>query len=146
MSRRVHGLLALCALALPAWAGHGTLQHYGSAPGAPFSQVVRAGDTLYVSGQIGTAPQGGLPEDFATQAGYALDHVAAALALAGAGMDEVAKCTVMLADMGQWQAFNAIYVRRFQPGRLPARSAMGASGLALGAKVEVECIAYQPQH
>lgn len=137
--------LLLCAL-LP-WtvqAAPAPLHHYGTAPGAPFSAAVRAGDTLYVSGQIGSA-QGGLPDDFAAQANNALDNVASALALAGAGMDDVAKCTVMLTDMAQWPAFNALYVRRFKPGHLPARSAIGANALALGAKVEIECIAYLPQ-
>jgi len=52
---------------------------------------------------------------------------------------------VMLTDMAQWPAFNALYVRRFKPGHLPARSAIGANALALGAKVEIECIAYLPQ-
>lgn len=138
--------LLLCAL-LP-WTAQATpapLQHYGTAPGAPFSAAVRAGDTLYVSGQVGTAAQGGLPEDFAAQANNALDNVGRALALAGAGMDDVAKCTVMLTDMAQWPAFNALYVRRFKPGHLPARSAIGVNALALGAKVEIECIAYLPQ-
>jgi len=138
--------LLLCAL-LPwtAQAAPAALHHYGTTPGAPFSAAVRAGDTLYVSGQIGSAAQGGLPEEFSAQANNALDNVASALALAGAGMDDVAKCTVMLTDMTQWPAFNALYVRRFKPGHLPARSAIGANALALGAKVEIECIAYLPQ-
>lgn len=138
--------LLLCAL-LPwtAQAAPAPLHYYGTAPGAPFSAAVRAGDTLYVSGQIGSAAQGGLPEEFSAQANNALDNVASALALAGAGMDDIAKCTVMLTDMAQWPAFNALYVRRFKPGHLPARSAFGANALALGAKVEIECIAYLPQ-
>lgn len=122
-----------------------TLQHYGAAPGAPFSPAVRAGDVLYVSGQIGVSPEGHLPDDLTLQADYALDNIATSLALAGATMDDVAKCTVMLTDMSQWAAFNAIYVRHFRPLRLPARSAMGVTALALGAKLEIECIAYLPQ-
>lgn len=143
-----HSLPLLCALLLPlaAQAGEPALQRYGSAPNAPFSAAVRAGDTLYVSGQIGVPAQGGgLPDDFAAQADNALDNVAHALALAGAGMDDVAKCTVMLTDMRQWPTFNALYVRRFKPGQLPARSAIGATALAMGAKIEVECIAYLPK-
>ena len=52
------------------------------------------------------------------------------------------KCTVMLADMAEWEAFNKIYVTYFKPDRLPARSAFGANGLARGARVELECVAY----
>ena len=51
----------------------------------------------------------------------------------------------MLADMSNWAEFNSVYVRYFKPGRMPARSAFGASGLALGALVEVECCAYAPR-
>jgi enamine deaminase RidA (YjgF/YER057c/UK114 family) len=57
-------------------------------------------------------------------------------------MDDVVKCTVMLADMGKWSRFNAVYAGYFKPGRLPARSVLGAGGLAAGAQVEVECWAY----
>jgi 2-iminobutanoate/2-iminopropanoate deaminase len=67
------------------------------------------------------------------------------LKLAGAGLDDVFKCTVMLADMSQWARFNAVYVTYFKPDRLPARSAFGASGLAFGAGVELECMAYMPK-
>ncbi|MFT4196439.1 MAG: RidA family protein [Pseudoxanthomonas sp.] len=138
-------LLATLLLPWTAQADQAPLKYYGIAPNAPFSAAVRAGDTLYVSGQIGAAPQGGLPKDFTAQADNALDNVAGALALAGASMDDVAKCTVMLTDMSQWQAFNARYVRRFKPGHLPARSAIGASALAMGAQIEIECIAYLPR-
>ena len=58
----------------------------------------------------------------------------------GASMDDVVKCTVMLADISEWNTFNQIYQDYFT-GRYPARSALGANGLALGARVEVECIA-----
>jgi enamine deaminase RidA (YjgF/YER057c/UK114 family) len=58
----------------------------------------------------------------------------------GASMDRVVKCLVMLADMSEWGAMNQVYVSYF-PRQLPARSAMGASGLALGARVEIECLA-----
>ena len=58
-----------------------------------------------------------------------------------AGWDDVVKCTVMLADMTDWPVFNRIYKGYFDPVRLPARSAFGCNGLALGAAVEMECIA-----
>ncbi|MEP6906645.1 MAG: RidA family protein [Pseudoxanthomonas sp.] len=138
-------VLAGLVLAQSTNAGETTLQHYGATTNAPFSAAVRAGDVLYVSGQIGVSPDGKLPDDLTLQAGYALDNVAQALKLAGATMDDVAKCTVMLTDMSQWSAFNAIYVGRFKPLKLPARSAIGANALALGSKVEIECIAYLPK-
>lgn len=119
---------------------------YFSRPGsrAPFSPAVRVGDVVYASGQIGARPDGTIPPQMADQAKLAMDHVGEALALAGAGFDDVFHCTVMLADMSQWNDFNKVYVTYFKPGRLPARSAFGANGLALGAAVEVECNAYKP--
>ncbi|PKQ00431.1 MAG: endoribonuclease [Alphaproteobacteria bacterium HGW-Alphaproteobacteria-13] len=111
---------------------------------APFSPAVRAGDFIFASGQIGAARDGTVPEAMADQARLAMDNVRAALELADASLDDVVKCTVMMADMTQWAEFNRVYVGYFQPGRLPARSAFGTNGLALGAGVEVECLAYKP--
>jgi reactive intermediate/imine deaminase len=109
--------------------------------GRPYSEAVRAGDFLIVSGQLGLSPDG-KPQSFEAEARRAMDNVAAVLGRHGASMDQVVKCTVMLADMGQWAAFNAVYVPYFKPGRLPARSVFGSSGLAGGARLEVECWAY----
>jgi 2-iminobutanoate/2-iminopropanoate deaminase len=119
---------------------------FHSRPGSklPFSQAVRAGDWVFASGQIGVRDDGSVPPDMAEQARLAMDHTAAALAMAGASLDDVVKCTVMLGDMRQWAAFNTVYASYFKPGRMPARSSFGASGLAFGAGVEVECLAYQP--
>ena len=58
---------------------------------------------------------------------------------------DIFKCTVMLADMSQWAAFNRVYLEYFDPDRLPARSAFGANGLALGARLELECMAHMPR-
>jgi reactive intermediate/imine deaminase len=109
-------------------------------PQSPYSEAVRAGDFLIVSGQLGVRP--GLAESFEAESRRALDNVAAVLGRHGASMDDVVKCTVMLADMGKWSRFNAVYAGYFKPGRLPARSVLGAGGLAAGAQVEVECWAY----
>lgn len=109
----------------------------------PFSEAVRVGDTLYLSGQIGNLP-GALrlaPGGIEAEAAQALENVAAVLHELGATLDDVVKCTVFLADMQEWPQFNAVY-RRFFPRHLPARSALGAAGLALGARVEIECIAH----
>ena len=71
-----------------------------------------------------------------------MDNIAAVLGRHGSGMNDVVKCTVFLADMGKFAAFNEIYVGYFKPGRLPARSALGVSNLANGAQLEVECWAH----
>lgn len=117
-----------------------------SRPGstAPFSPVVRAGDLLFASGQIGMSADGKVPPTMAEQARLAMDNVRGALQLAGAGLEDVVKCTVMLTDMAQWPEFNQVYLGYFKPGHLPARSAAGVTALALGAHVEVECVAYRP--
>jgi enamine deaminase RidA (YjgF/YER057c/UK114 family) len=72
-------------------------------------------------------------------------RIGATLAAHGLGFDDVFKCTVFLADMSDWPAFNAIYAGHFTKGRYPTRSAMGVNGLALGARVEMECWAWNPQ-
>ena len=115
--------------------------HPAPQAGRPYSEAVRAGDFLIASGQLGLAPDG-KPQPFAVEAKRAMDNVAAVLARHGASMDQVVKCTAMLADMGQWTAFNGVYLTYFKPDRLPARSVVGTSGLAGGAQVEVECWAY----
>jgi enamine deaminase RidA (YjgF/YER057c/UK114 family) len=67
------------------------------------------------------------------------ENIGAALKDRGLSFDSVFKCTVMMADMGQWGAFNKIYLTYFKPDRLPARSAFGAAALARGAHLELEC-------
>jgi 2-iminobutanoate/2-iminopropanoate deaminase len=111
---------------------------------APFSPAVRVGDILYLSGQIGARPDGHLPATFAEQTRQALENIKRTLTEAGSSFDEVFKCTVMLTDMSHWEEFNKIYVTYFAPDKLPARSAIGANALALGAMVELECTAYSP--
>jgi 2-iminobutanoate/2-iminopropanoate deaminase len=108
----------------------------------PFSEAVRVGNTLYLSGQIGVKPgtlqlvPGGIREE----ARQALENTKTSLEANGYDMSDVVKCTVMLADIAEWATFNEVY-RTFFSAPYPARSALGASGLALGARVEVECIA-----
>jgi 2-iminobutanoate/2-iminopropanoate deaminase len=109
---------------------------------APFSSAVRVGDVLYLSGQIGIGSDGKLPASFEGQAKQTMENVGAALKARGLGWGDVFKCTVMIADMKNWPAFNAVYVPYFPAGKLPARSAFGANGLALGAELELECMAY----
>jgi len=108
----------------------------------PFSSAVRAGDTVYLSGAIGRGADGKPPEGIEAQAKATMDDIGETLKLVDLGWDDVVKCTVMLDDMKDWPAFNQVYVTYFTDGKYPARSAFGADGLALGALLEVECIAY----
>ena len=108
----------------------------------PFSDAVRVGDTLYLSGQLGIGPDGKLPDGIEAQTKQALENVGAILKRAGLGYTDVFHCTAMLADMKDWPAMNKVYVTYFPEGKRPARSAFGASGLALGGLIELECQAY----
>ncbi|MEA3065550.1 MAG: 2-iminobutanoate/2-iminopropanoate deaminase [Sphingomonadales bacterium] len=108
----------------------------------PFSAAVRAGDVLYLSGQIGALPDGSLAEGIEAQARQAMANIGAVLGDAGLGFGDVFHCLVMLADMEEWGAFNRVYLEHFEAGRLPARSAFAAAGLALGARLEIECRAW----
>ena len=107
----------------------------------PFSSAVRAGDTLYLSGNIGNIPgtlnlaEGGI----AGETRQTMDNISSVLKEFGSSMDEVVKCTVFLADMDEWGAMNEVYRTYFT--NPPARSALGVNGLAKAARVEIECIA-----
>ena len=115
--------------------------------GLPFSDAVQAGDMLYLSGQIGVAEGETTlaPGGIEGEGRQAMDNIGTVLKRRGLGFDSLVKCTVMLADMKDWPAFNKIYVGYFKPDSLPARSAFGASGLAFGGRVEIECWAYNPK-
>jgi len=110
----------------------------------PFSSAVRAGDLIFMSGQVGEVSVNGTPQlvegGFDAEARQAMENIKATVEFAGSSMDRVVKCQVMLADMANWPRFNEIYAEFF-PGPKPARDAWGANGLALGASVEVDCIA-----
>lgn len=140
--------LVLLALPLPAAAQQPRppVEHFG-APALngqplPFSNAVRVGDVLYLSGQIGIGADGRLPDGIEAQTRQTMESIGAILRSAGRNWNDVFHCTAMLDNMADWPAFNRVYVTYFTPGRLPARSALGADGLALGALIEVECQAY----
>jgi reactive intermediate/imine deaminase len=118
------------------------IQYFPAGPGSPFSTATRVGDVVYLSGAIGVGPDGKLPEGFEAQAKQTMENVGGALKRVGLGWGDVFKCTVMIDDMANWPKFNAIYVPYFPAGKLPARSAFGADGLALGAALELECMAH----
>jgi reactive intermediate/imine deaminase len=112
----------------------------------PFAPATRAGDLLFLSGQIGVAPGSARPVagGLVAEVRQAMDNIGATLAQHGLGYGDLVKCTAMLTDMAQWGAFNRVYAGYFENGAYPARSAMGVSALALGAEVEIECIARLP--
>jgi 2-iminobutanoate/2-iminopropanoate deaminase len=112
----------------------------------PFSEAVRAGDFLVLSGQIGDDRATGklVPGGIKAEATQTIKHIAGVLDRNGASLRDVVKCTVFLADISEWAAFNEVY-RQFFSSPYPARSALGANGLAMNARVELECIAYKPK-
>ncbi|MFN3238480.1 MAG: RidA family protein [Pseudomonadales bacterium] len=109
--------------------------------GLPFSEAVRVGDLLFLSGQLGNSGGLGLVEGgVEAETRQTMENIKSTLERHGLGMDRVVKCTVFLADMAEWPAVNDVYKSYFGENP-PARSALGANGLALGARVEIECIA-----
>ncbi len=143
-------LLVLAASACTAPSGERApapeVEFLQSNPGStlPFSEAVRVGPMLYLSGQIGTDSTGALvPGGIGPEARQTLDNIRRVLERYGSSMDRVVKCTVMLVDIAEWPALNEVYVAYF-PGPKPARSAFAGSGLAQGARVELECWATVP--
>lgn len=114
--------------------------------GLPFSPAVRVDDFIFLSGAIGNRP--GTTElvsaDVGAQTRQTMENLRAVLRAAGADLDDVVKCTVFLVDMRDYAAMNEAYAS-FWEGPPPARSTVAGSGLALGARVEIECIAYAPR-
>ncbi len=110
--------------------------------GLPFSEAVRVGDMLYLSGQVGNI-NGELkvvPGGIGSETRQIMENIKTVLERYGSSMDQVVKCLCMLENIEDWPAMNAEYVKYF-PNNKPARSAFGGSNLAIGAKVEIECIA-----
>ena len=121
------------------------LTPYGK-PTRPFSPAVRVGKLLFLAGQMGTSPNAGgglVPGGVQAETRQALENIKEVLAKVGSSMDRVVKCTVFMADMKEWESMNEVYTTFF-PVNKPARSALGANGLALGGRVEIECIAVLP--
>jgi 2-iminobutanoate/2-iminopropanoate deaminase len=114
------------------------------APTRPFSPAVRVGDVIFLAGQIGTdaAANGAvIAGGIEAETRQTLENIKRTVEAVGSSMDNIVKCTVMMADMAEWDRMNVVYREFFSEGRLPARSAFGTSGLALNARVEIECIA-----
>ena len=110
--------------------------------GYPFSEATVVNGIIYLSGEIGTLTDGSLisggiiPETQQT-----LTNIKNKLEKIGGSMDDIFKCTCMLSDINDWPLMSQEYKKFFNPNKLPARSAFAGSGLALGAKLEIECMA-----
>lgn len=111
-------------------------------PVGPYSHAIRAGNTLYLSGQVGLDPAtGNLVEgDVAVQTRRALENLRAVLKAAGAELTSVVKCTVFLTDVANFQTMNGVYAEFFGDHK-PARSTVGVAALPRGAGIEIEMIA-----
>jgi reactive intermediate/imine deaminase len=109
----------------------------------PFSEGTAVGGLVFLSGQLGNVPgtltlvEGGIE----AETRQALANILTVLQAQGLGLGNLVRCTVMLADIAEWPALNAVYSQFFTGQPLPARSAFGCAGLALGARVEIECTA-----
>ena len=109
----------------------------------PFSEAVTYGNIIYVSGQVGDLPntdqliEGGI----VPETNQAMKNIQQILLENGSSLEQVIKCTCMLADINEWAQMSAEYIKFF-PNHKPARSAFGTTGLAIGARVEIECMAY----
>jgi 2-iminobutanoate/2-iminopropanoate deaminase len=114
----------------------------GTNVGLPFSPAVRVGNVLYLSGQIGNVPGTRQLADtgIAGQTRQTLENIKVVLAAAGSSLERVFKCTVFLSNIADYAKMNEVYGSYF-PKDPPARSTVAGSGLALGARVEIECLA-----
>lgn len=114
----------------------------GAVAGLPFSPAVKVGNIIYLSGQIGSrigtrnVVAGGITAETA----QALQNIKSILEASGSSLDDVAKCTVYLIDLGDFDAMNKVYASQFR-SEPPARSTVEVSELVLGARVEIECLA-----
>lgn len=136
-------VLALAVvLTQAATAQHTVIQAPGSLPGLPFSSAVRVGNVLYLSGAIGVLPGTRQLVDtgIVQQTQQTLENIKGVLAYASSSMERVFKCTVFLTNIADFAKMNEVYATYF-PKDPPARSTVAGSGLALGARVEIECLA-----
>jgi reactive intermediate/imine deaminase len=113
--------------------------------GLPYSDAVRVGNLLFLSGAIGSVPGSRelVPGGIVAETRQTLENIKRNLEANGTSLDRVVKCTVMLADIADFELMNGVY-SQFFPINKPARSTFGVSGLARGARVEIECVAVVP--
>ena len=140
---RILSVAFLLFLAVPACAQTPVVEFRPGTAGSlgPFSEAVRVDGLLFLSGMIGTDSTGTLVKGgIGPETRQTLENIKSALVRNGVAMDRVVKCTVFLADIGEWPAMNEVY-RTYFPQNKPARSALGGASLVRNARVEIECIA-----
>jgi 2-iminobutanoate/2-iminopropanoate deaminase len=137
-------IIVACAVTACAHPRHGVRPVFTPEPGPdkrPFSEVVRVGRMLYLSGQLGTDSSGKLVSGgIKAETRQSLENIKHVLEANGSSMDDIVKCTAMLADINDWPAMNEVYVTFF-PNHFPARSSFATNGLVMGGRVEIECMA-----
>ncbi len=107
----------------------------------PYSQAIRSGNTLYVSGQVPINPETGkMPETIEEQARQCLNNIAAILKAAGLGMENVVRCGIFMTNLDDFKTVNEIYASFFS-GDYPARATVQVARLPLGAMIEIDAIA-----
>src|SRR5215470_2945559 len=111
-------------------------------PTAAYSHAVRAGDLLFVTGQLGVDPRSNalVPGGAAAQTRQVMQNLETVLAGAGTSLARVVMVRIYLVDFADYPAVNAVYASYFEPGRLPARTTVGVTALALGGAVEIDLI------
>jgi reactive intermediate/imine deaminase len=127
----------------PETGGASAVEYYpmGGNMKLPFSSAVRVGNMLYLAGQIGADSTGKLVKGgIGPETRQTMENIKGVLERHGSSLDRVVRCMVMLADIKDWPAMNKVYTTFFTKN-LPARSALGASGLVFNARVEIECTA-----
>ena len=119
------------------------IEFYNTSDKYPFSEATVVNNVIYLSGKIGTDPSTGelVEGGIAPETKQIMDNIKNTLTKMGSSMDNIFKCTCMLADIKDWPLMSQEYKKFFNPQKLPARSAFAGSGLALGAKLEIECMA-----
>jgi reactive intermediate/imine deaminase len=111
---------------------------------APYSDAVRVGSTLYLAGVLGLDQEGKIVSGGITpEAEKTMENLKSVVEANGSSLDRVAACEVMLADIAERDAFNEVYKKYWSQGKFPARHAFGVTGLYLGARVEIGCIAVE---
>lgn len=117
---------------------------HGVFEGLPLTPAIETEHFVFVTGQVGSRPDGSYPTDIAEQTRITLDKLAALLAQAGSSLAGVVKTTVFMTDLGEFAAMNAVYSTYF-PVEPPTRSTIGVAGLVdAGCRVEIEAIAIKP--
>ena len=137
-------LTLMCLImSLSATATAGLKRYPPPNPDMPFSLATQVDNIVYLSGQIAADENGQLADNITEQSHQVMKNIKSALNSIGLDMEDIFKCTVMIDDIAQWPDFNKVYVQYFSKGALPARSAFGVDGLAMGSMLEVECMAHK---